>query len=276
MRYLLFFLLTSSYLFGQENIDLTLILKKEKELRRNFELLRSDINDEQKDSLNSLILDIFSSVLIFNESFSYPWHELDMIGKVNSEDMCVNLFTWHIEKSNKEYLYSGILQYRKPGKKNKNQIFIFPLTDRSGSFKDPETLVLTPDNWYGSLYYSISSFTHRKKTWYVLTAFDFNNSFSHKKSIEILHFEHNKPVFGGEIKLENKSLTRLIFEYSSNVVMLLHYDNNMGKLVFDHLVPLEPILKGVYRFYVPDGSYDGLKFDNGTFIFENDIDARNY
>ncbi len=276
MRYIIFFLFVTPWIYGQENIDVFSILQSEKKLREHFEQLRTDITDAEKDSLNSAIIDIFSSILIHNESFFYPWHELEMIGKVNSNDMLVNLFTWHIEKSNKEYLYYGILQYRISGKKKKDKILIFPLTDKSKSLKNPEKLLLTPENWYGSLYYSISTFTYRKKTWYALTGFDFNNEFSHKKCIEILHFEHNKPVFGGEIKLEKDKITRLILEYSSNVVLSLRYDARIKQLVFDHLVPLEPVFKGFYRFYVPDGSYDGIKFNKGSFIFENDIDARNY
>jgi hypothetical protein len=252
------------------------ITQNEVKLREHFELLRSDIPDTEKDSLNTAITGIFSSILIRPESFFYPWHELDMIGKIKTNDMQLNLFTWHMEKSNNIYEYYGILQYRIPGKKKKDKIMVFPLADKSVSLKNPEKPVLTPDNWYGSLYYSVSAFTHRKKTWYALLGFDFNDAFSHKKCIEILHFENNKPVFGGEIKLEKDEVARLIFEYSSNVVMSLRYDDKVQKVVFDHLVPLEPIFKGFYRFYVPDGSYDALTFSNGTFTLEKDVDARNY
>ena len=41
------------------------------------------------------------------------------------------------------------------------------------------------------------------------------------------------------------------------------YDEFEEAIVFTNLVPLNPLLKGVYKNYVPDGTYDYLKFEKG-------------
>ena len=68
---------------------------------------------------------------------------------------------------------------------------------------------------------------------------------------------------------------RIVFEYSSEVAMTLRYDENLGKIVFDHLAPLHPIYHEVYQFYGPDGSYDAFEFREGIWVKQEDVDARN-
>ena len=46
--------------------------------------------------------------------------------------------------------------------------------------------------------------------------------------------------------------------------MLCRYDSELDAIVFAHLVPLNPQLIGRYENYVPDGTYDMLKFEKGT------------
>jgi len=263
-------------IFGQSDPDLSSITSAEKKLREYFLMLQPENNDVIKDSVNNVILKVFQECLASPVSFFYPWPELDMIGKVKSEDNRVKVFTWHIQKNDNTYIYYGIIQHRIPGRRKEDNISVFLLNDLSSSQKNAELLELSTDTWYGALYFSASMHTHRRKTWYSLLGFDFNDNFSNKKIIEVLHFEQDKPVFGAEIKTETETVKRLIFEYSSNVVMALRFDDNLKQIVFDHLSPIESIFKGMYRFYVPDGSYDALKFRKGSFSLEKDVDARNY
>ena len=256
---------------------LPVIFETEKSLREKIILLRAEsANDEKSDSLNQEILTLFSGVLAMNESFFYTWPELDMIGKVLSADQKVKVFTWHRQNSKGEYSYSGIIQQRIPIKKENDEILIHILSDNSGNITSQETQFLAADNWLGALYYSIKDLRFRRQTYYVLLGFDFNTVFSNKKIIEILKLDDNKVVFGGEIKKESNIVRRLIFEYSSEIVMTLRFDQKLQKIVFDHLAPIDPMFQGVHRFYVPNGSYDALVFQKGEFRLIKDVDARNY
>ena len=198
-----------------------------------------------------------------------------MIGKIQSGDQKVKIFTWNMQNKKGEHIYSGIIQQRIPRKRETDSILIHVLKDNSHNIINSENQTLDAGNWLGALYYSINDFSFRKRTYYVLLGFDFNNNFSNKKIIEILRLDDNKPEFGGEIQKETNIVRRLIFEYSSEIVMTLRFDQKLKKVVFDHLTPIEPMFQGVHRFYVPNGTYDALIFDKGKFILVNDVDARN-
>ena len=46
--------------------------------------------------------------------------------------------------------------------------------------------------------------------------------------------------------------------------MLCRYDDHEEAIVFANLVPINPMMKGVYQNYVPDGTYDYLRFEKGV------------
>jgi hypothetical protein len=235
--------------------------------------LRSSYS-QNTDSLNQRILQVFSEALTINESFFYDWPKLDMIGRVLTSDQQVRIFTWNMENEKGLHTYSGLIQHHHSEKKNQfNKVFI--LNDQSEKIKNPDKAILDENNWYGALYYNSAVFKHRKENYYVLLGFDFNNAFSNKKIIEILQFDDNSLKFGKDIRRETDTVQRMIFEYSAETVLTLRYDNAIDQIVFDHLAPLNPMFNGVYRFYVPDGSYDSLEFNKGEFKVNLDIDVRN-
>ena len=86
----------------------------------------------------------------------------------------------------------------------------------------------------------------------------------------------NQLLFEKDLFFNGKDrMDRMVLEYSTQVAMSLRYDPDMDMITFDHLVPFHPIYNGNYEFYGPDGSFDGLEFAAGTWIFREDIDARN-
>jgi hypothetical protein len=46
-------------------------------------------------------------------------------------------------------------------------------------------------------------------------------------------------------------------------------------IIFDHLVPISPALKGNKEFYGPDFSFDTYNLEKGVWKFNTDVDARN-
>lgn len=278
MRFILglsFHVFLNSIITGQ-SLTVSSILKTETYLKEKFNMLYSTNCDINKDSLNNELVKTFAETLSLNESFFYTWPDLDIIGKVRSSDQLINVFTWHLQDEKSNYYYYGIIQQRIPNRRKDDKIVIHHLHDGSENIRKPETQLLKPENWYGALYYSIAPFSYRQEKWYILLGFDFNNSFSNKKIIEILKIEDEKPTFGGNIQTGQETQKRIILEYSSQTVTTLRYDEKLQRVVFDHLTPLDPILRGNFRFYVPDGSYDALYFHKGNFIMEIDVDARNY
>jgi hypothetical protein len=75
--------------------------------------------------------------------------------------------------------------------------------------------------------------------------------------------------------VDGKIKYRVIFEYAEDVMMTIRYSPEIKMIVFDHLSPIEPAFRNNPRYYAPDSSYDGFRFNKGTWEYIADIDARN-
>lgn len=250
-------------------------LKTESDLKDYFTQLYNSENDKTTDSLNNIVFDVFSTALLNPESFSFKWNKLDMIGRVFSPDGRLNIYTWYVKNQKGSYRYHGFIQYN-IGSSKKPEIRFYNLDDKSKGMQNPETKSLNPENWLGCVYFSVHQFSYRKMNYYTLFGYNFNNDFSDKKYIEVLTFDKDGlPSFEGDFKTDYQNIKRIILEYSAQLVVSVKYDENLQMIVTDHLAPLEPMFKDNYRFYGPDGSYDGYKFHKGTFELQKDVDARN-
>jgi hypothetical protein len=161
--YLITLLLFITHLSLAQTTNLSAIFLAEKNLKEKFSQLHSGPYDILNDSLHLEILREFSEILSFDESFYYSWHELDMIGKIQSEDEKVNIYTWNLQTTEGQHIYSGIIQQRIPQRRKKYKIVIHKLYDNSANIKNPETQYLSSGNWLGALYYSVKHFTHRRE-----------------------------------------------------------------------------------------------------------------
>ena len=101
--------------------------------------------------------------------------------------------------------------------------------------------------------------------------------FTSKRVIDVLYFdEQGNPQFGAPIFDNGKrKFSRIIFEYSAKVSMVMRYVPESDMIIFDHLSPSEPRYSNDYRFYGPDFSYDGFKFEKGRWLLYSDLDMRN-
>lgn len=244
--------------------------KSEDSLKILFRALAGDVVTESREEINSQILSVLKSALRNPESFDYPFDSLLFLGRIKSPDNKLRIFTWNYPLTGSRHNYSCILQYRDEGTAELN---IFTLDQKETSKEKLEEDIFTPVNWYGALYYQVHPVSYAGNTFYTLIGFNLDNIFTNTKLIDILTFDEGSPVFGypmfrfgGEIK------KRVVFEYSAGVVMFLRYVPDRDMIVCDHLSPSSPGLKGQYRYYGPDFSYDGFRFSNGYWIYVPDID----
>jgi len=281
MRYLttvLLFLL-SFFAVSQDNSQ---FIEDEDSLISGFNMLfendgtKFTKTDNEKDSLNAIIIDYFYNSLKQQNSFNYPYSSIKKIGNIYSNDKKLRLITWNIKYKNGEYKYFGFMQHIN---KKKNRIDTWMFVDESALMPDPEKLSLYHNHWYGALYYQIIEVKDGGKKYYTLIGWDGNNYLSQKKIIDVLYFSASgKPKFGKSIfKLdkEHRKNKRLIFEYNSQIVMSVQYDKRYKKIIIDHLRPEPKSMKGQYEFYVTDGSYDALEFTMGKWHLIEEFDAQN-
>ena len=258
-----------SLLYGQEPEYLELY-KTESQLEALFLELYSDSLADTEPILGEIGA-LMPLALNLPGAMDYPWNRLSRIGVKTSDDGLIRIFSWHVEDDPDIYLYFGYIQVeQKRGKTN-----LFALKDnfkpQRGIYRANQSL----EDWYGKLYYGIVTKQLKRKTYYTLLGMDFNNSRSSIKSVEVLMIQRNKPRFEQEVFSNgNELVDRVVLEYSNQVAISVRYDPMLDLITFDHLVPLHPIYKTNFEFYGPDGSFDGLEFSDGTWILQEDIDAR--
>lgn len=276
--FLLFFF--SSFTFAQNNKEVN---HSEMKLKQWFDSLyyrnkvRYLLSDEKKlayaDSINKELLQI----LQIKEAFNYPFDSLTNVGKIVSDDSLVRVFTYNILLKGGKYQYYGFIQKRK--NKLDDAIKVFKLIDKSDSLPDNELeyLTLNSNKWYGASYYQIVPYLYKKQTYYILIGWDGFSYYVNRKIVEILFFNRKgDPIFGKNVfQSSQKTVKRLIFNYSIKASMTCRFDSKLKAIVFDHLVPSSSIYKGMYEFYGPNGTYDGYFLNKSLWIFKEDIELRN-
>lgn len=208
-------------------------------------------------------------------SFNFPFDSLKTISIQTAPDKRFRIFSWHVMNNDGSYRYYGTIQMNNAAGK----LEMFPLVDYTPAIKNPRDTVTTNDKWYGAQYYKIIPVSNNVQTpYYLLLGWKGNTIKSTKKVIEILYFKDGKayfgmPVFDGDQDNINKK--RILFEYDRKASMVLNFEPSIGTIVFDHLAPPDPKLKGKYELYGPDFSYDGYELSNGRWKFVQDLELKN-
>ena len=222
---------------------------------------------------NPLLLDILKSPISFNHSFD----SLKTLSALKSSDGFVRVYTWFLQsRDSGTFEYFGLVQRINPKTKS---FGLQGLIEKKYPTDFAEINLFDVDEWYGAVYYDIQERKIDKKTCYFLLGWHGKDRLSNRKVIDVLRFdpwdnaEFGMPVFVGQPDVKTKH--RVIFEFAANAIMLLRYDKKMKMLVFDHLSPSSPSLKGNFSQYGPDFTYDGYRFKKGKWIYKKNLDLRN-
>ncbi|WP_157580348.1 hypothetical protein [Segetibacter koreensis] len=202
-------------------------------------------------------------------SFNYPFDSLQTVSNIYAPDSTFRIFSWQFTRDDDYYRQRGAIQMKTAD----GSLKLFPLLDMSDFTKAPQDSIRTGQNWIGAIYYGIVMKTFNNKKYYTLLGFDDNNMRSTKKWIEVLTFNENgKPVFGGPYFTVlkdslNASTTpaRYCMEYKKQGNARMNYDKDMDMIVYDHLVSESNEPSKAYTL-IPDGDYQGFKWDNGKWI----------
>jgi hypothetical protein len=252
-------------------------------LQKIFKEISENRNDAIKLQLNEQLKKKIGKMLRESESFSQPYNELPNLGKIYSDDGKVRIFTWAFPLEDKSYQYGGFVQY-----KTRKGVVTTPLRFRNDPYLPSKIGKISPQNWYGALYYKVFKVKKRRDVYYIALGWSGNNAASDFKVIEPMEFSKDGKLsyFGKEVfsspqpenttRKKSKSLPhREVLEYSSDGRTALDYDINQKKIIFDHLVPIEPIYTDIRSYYGPDFTYDAYILEKGEWKFIENIDARN-
>lgn len=199
-------------------------------------------------------------------SFNYPFDSLQTVSHIYSPDSAFRIFSWQFSRDDDYYRQRGAIQVRTAD----GSLKLFPLLDMSDFTQAPEDSVRTGQNWIGAIYYSIVMKIFNGKKYYTLLGFDDNNMRSTKKWIEVLTFNaKGNPVFGGpyfsvldDSVKSSATRDRYYIEYKKDGRARMNYDKDLDMIIYDHLVS-ESNEPGKAYTMVPDGDYQGFKWQNG-------------
>ncbi|MEM6321152.1 MAG: hypothetical protein AAF960_26050 [Bacteroidota bacterium] len=207
-------------------------------------------------------------------SFNYPFENLTAVSIQYPADSTFRIFTWQLYVDKNEYQYGGVIQ------KNTLEPALFPLADKSSEVEqyDLEYDILSPENWYGALYFNLKEFDSPSGKKYLLFGFDGYEFFNKRKLVEVLHFdEAGQPVFGSpvfvkaEAGYEASTKNRLYIEYSAEVAAKVNYDHQLGLIMIDNLVAMRSPYRGVGNVNIPDGSYVGYELKEGVWQYVDKV-----
>lgn len=251
--------------------DVEQFRKHEEELAAlSDKIVNDSIENERAKACFDFIPKLVEALKLKN-SFDYPFDSLKTISIQYPKDRSFRIFTWQLHRDNGAYRFYGAIQM------NSKELELFPLFDYSDSLFNPVNEVLTPDTWLGCLYYNIYEVKVKRKKYYTLFGWDGNDLWSTKKVMDILHFEDGKPVFGAPIieftdegeddaegdDKETYTQNRFIIEYRADVAAMLNYVEQEKMIIYDHLISPDEKTEDLSFTYVPDGTYEGFKFEDG-------------
>lgn len=244
------------------------------QLSCKLDTLKQNQPDSIKLKINQECISLFSKILALPESFDNPYKELPNIGKVLSDDGKVKIYTWGFPLQDKSFAFAGFIQ-----KKEKKMVITTPLKIRETPYVPMQNKNIPPTNWYGALYYKVVKIKQRKEEYYLALGWSGNDASTDFKVIEPIFFDRNgrvsyfgKPLF----ETENKKFSRIVLEYTSEGKVTLNMNDTNTMIIFDHLIPIEPMYQGIKAYYGPDFTYDAYQIEKkGGWRFEENIDARN-
>jgi hypothetical protein len=263
-------LLCTGLIFSQNDMRLS---DAEYRLEQKLNALRAAKGETEIKAKNRALKEELEKTFEIDGAFDYPFDRLRTLGTVKSPDGLVRLFNWNIERPDFTHEYYCYVLYNDVKKK---KVTVTELVDNSMMLPARPTETLTADNWYGALYYNIIPVKKKGKTYYTLLGWDGNTASSNIKLIDVMYFVGNKPKLGHSMfKMEDGVHKRLFFEHKEQAIMTMRYDHERKMIVYDHLSPESPALKGFYSYYVPDMSYDGLEFMDDYWVLRSDIISTN-
>ena len=256
---------------AQKNDDLIFFESRVQTLTNK---ILTENSDSLRNEANKLLIEDMEEILLMKGSFDYPFDNIENMSILLSPDDKFKIYNWVVPLEDGSFKYFAYLQMYK---KRKKRLYFYKLSDISSNVNDEQYKVFKNGEWFGALYSEIIHTKFESNDFYTLIGWDGNNNSSTKRIVEILYFEENvEPVFGAPIiKMNDGTRYRMTLEYSNNVSTTMVYNVKNEYIVYDHLEPMEGAEKGLFEFYIPSLSYDGLTFKNGKWRMVENVPAFN-
>ncbi|MFN2457678.1 MAG: hypothetical protein ABR502_05710 [Chitinophagaceae bacterium] len=253
--------------------DLKKLRKSEDSLKALSRKLIVDSLTASRMRSDSLFIRTLVRTLQIKNSFYYPFDSIRGIAKVYAPDSTFRIFSWTLSFDDYYSRQRAAIQFKTPD----GSLKLIPLRDYSEFTRKPLDSVRTKDNWIGAVYYNIIKTQYNGKKYYTLFGFDNHSVRSTRKWIEVLTFnERNQPVFGGPFftfekdSVKRPTQYRYYIEYKKEASTLVNFIPDENMILVDHLYSETDEPDKPYT-YIPDGDYEGFKWQNGKWVHINKV-----
>jgi len=197
----------------------------------------------------------FEEVLSQGGSYMYKFEKLKWISFVEAPDESFRFISWQLTGLGNTYQYKSYYQ---------NDDNLIELKNTIDFGRNVEFEGMNPDRWFGRLIYDITAVDD----YYLLFGFRQLDEFTKTKSVEIFKKNGNQLIFGNPVfsssdskYAENKS--RIVLTYSADAAATINFNPGLNMIVFDHVIPRMGRMLGQGETFLPDGSYEAYKLENG-------------
>lgn len=254
----------------------TFFVNKEKIIADILLELRSAPDDGTREFINEKLQTELESILEHPGIMDYPFESWKTMSTVTSPDGEFRIFNWNVEDEDLSHSHYCYVVRPIRGKKS---FRVYKFKEDKMTLPPRPTNTLTPDMWYGALYYKIIPVPKGSRTYYTMIGFSGEDRITNQKIIDVFYFKGKNLRIGYPLFQESKDskrLTRRVFlQYSEKAVVSCNMNEKLGGIVFDHLVPEQKNLEGMYDFYIPDMTYDAYKWSGSYWEYEEDVIAYN-
>jgi hypothetical protein len=293
-------LLSYSTIHAQKSSPLTssqlgsMILIEKKMQRIGNQFLMDTSQDQRLKGAREFVKLLVESLKTEN-SFQYQFDSLPYLAKVSPNDTSFRIFTFQVMLKDYTFLHYGCIQF------NRKNIKLIPLKDFSDTFAITPQFTITNKNWLGAVYYKLITKEVNNKPIYFLFGYDQNDYLTDKKYIEAMTIEKDSiarfglPIFEKtyiqEVARTNKlgsmsskpipptKITKIyhryLLEYRKRASVILKYDKEKDLITHDHIESLDAKAQDVGFMKVPDGSYEGLRWDKSKWVWVDYIKMSN-
>ncbi|MHC8949557.1 hypothetical protein [Sphingobacterium hungaricum] len=265
--YILLFLAIGAKAYSQTSADAKMLVWEDS-LKNLGEGIFKQIAEPERLDNNFKFVKTLVSALKENQSFGHDFTSLKMISIISSPSKDFRIFSWNVPLDDGSYLYYGSVQFKTAD----GSLKLIPLLDKTFEIQEPEKEALSNNEWYGAQYYELIPLGTNQ---YALLGWKGHTPTYTQKVIDILTVDKGTVSFGQAVFSDDKALKRKIFNYTREASLILKYESENKRIVFDHLVPADPKLIGNYRYYGPDLSYDAYEIKSSTLHFKENIPLTN-
>lgn len=217
---------------------------------------------------NRVFVEQFEKLIERPNSFSYQFEDIPFLTCLMPPDSSFKLLSFSVmDEQDRTTNHCYLIQ-----QSNNRVTSMKPVS----FLDDLEYEILDAQSWLPALYYHIIPYQFKGENVFLLFGYTQLDKYEKRKVLDVLSFQDAEPIFGKELFIKKQKdrrdivKTRLMFQYSADISLMMQHDKNYKSVVIDHLMEVRSKIPGAKRnVLVPDGTYISYAITEEGLIYNN-------